>query len=400
MFRLIVSDFKYAEKSTFLDYVFGGCEVSLIIGIDFTKSNGIQNSIKSLHHLSESRPNEYLQAIKAVGEILQYYDTDKLIPLFGFGARLPPHLNVVSHCFALNGDIFNPEVEGIGEVLTTYEKALSEVAFHGPTVFNELIGAVKHYASAFEVTQSNQKYFILLIITDGIINDIESSTREIIECSELPISIVIVGVGNEDFSSMELLDADTNPLVNKKTGAKMKRDIVQFVPYSKFKNNSESLAREVLMEIPTQLLEFMEGKGIKPSIPEKNPHEYIMRRFSGKSVDDAEDISIYLGMQKARFIDELVDMGFGRYIVERALSKGIACKSKELAIEMINLMINPGRKYLKDMKNEFCLHCKENKINCFSEQCGHLISCEACIREYTACTVCKLPISTWKILEG
>lgn len=61
--------------------------------------------------------NEYLQALKTIGSILQYYDSDKRIPLFGFGAKLPPNFDVVSHCFSLNKDFFDPEVDGIDEVV-------------------------------------------------------------------------------------------------------------------------------------------------------------------------------------------------------------------------------------------------------------------------------------------
>jgi hypothetical protein len=35
---------------------------------------------------------------------------------------------------------------------------------------------------------------------------------EIVSGSSLPLSIIIVGVGKEDFSSMEILDADDEPL--------------------------------------------------------------------------------------------------------------------------------------------------------------------------------------------
>ncbi len=52
--------------------------------------------------------NEYVQAIRAVGEILQYYDSDKEITTYGFGAKVSPQASV-SHCMALNGDIFSPE---------------------------------------------------------------------------------------------------------------------------------------------------------------------------------------------------------------------------------------------------------------------------------------------------
>jgi vacuolar-type H+-ATPase subunit F/Vma7 len=39
-----------------------------------------------------------------------------------------------------------------------------------------------------------------LILTDGVINDIQKTIDEVVRGSDLPLSIVIVGVGNADFS--------------------------------------------------------------------------------------------------------------------------------------------------------------------------------------------------------
>jgi vacuolar-type H+-ATPase subunit F/Vma7 len=50
------------------------------------------------------------------------------------------------------------------------------------------------------------------LITDGIINDMQKTIDEIVRGSFLPVSVIIVGVGKEDFSSMETLDADEEPL--------------------------------------------------------------------------------------------------------------------------------------------------------------------------------------------
>lgn len=36
----------------------------------------------------------------------------------------------------------------------------------------------------------------------------------IVELSKLPVSIIIVGLGNEDFSNMNQLDGDINPIYN------------------------------------------------------------------------------------------------------------------------------------------------------------------------------------------
>ena len=51
-------------------------------------------------------------AIKSVGEIIEDYDSDKLFPVLGFGARLPPD-GRVSHCFYVNGHDSNPYCQGM-----------------------------------------------------------------------------------------------------------------------------------------------------------------------------------------------------------------------------------------------------------------------------------------------
>lgn len=66
----------FTKRHTFLEYVFGGCEISLAIAVDFTLSNGNPTDKDSLHYF-DLQKNEYLNAIKSVGSILQYYDSDK-----------------------------------------------------------------------------------------------------------------------------------------------------------------------------------------------------------------------------------------------------------------------------------------------------------------------------------
>ena len=72
----------------------------------------------------------------------------------------------------------------------------------------------------------NQVYQILLIITDGIINDIQPTIDEIVRGSALPLSIVIVGVGDADFETMDVLDADEEPLFSRKYKKHQVRDNV------------------------------------------------------------------------------------------------------------------------------------------------------------------------------
>jgi hypothetical protein len=111
--NIILKNIVIAKKESFLDYVFGGCEMGLHIFVDFTLSNGKPNDPNSLHYLNPQK-NQYDQAMRAVGSILQNYDTDQKFPLYGFGGRLKGITGKnASHCFALNGNIFDPEVAGI-----------------------------------------------------------------------------------------------------------------------------------------------------------------------------------------------------------------------------------------------------------------------------------------------
>ena len=53
---------------------------------------------------------------------------------------------------------------------------------------------------------------ILFIQIDGVITDMDTTIRAIVRARKLPLSIVIVGVGDADFTNMKILDADDNPL--------------------------------------------------------------------------------------------------------------------------------------------------------------------------------------------
>lgn len=89
-----------------------------------------------------------------------------------------------------------------------------------------------------------QNYFVLLIITDGVITDMDETRSAIVHASRLPMSIIIVGVGGADFSAMEFLDGDDG-ILRSATGEAAMRDIVQFVPFRQFQNVS-SVTRHAL----------------------------------------------------------------------------------------------------------------------------------------------------------
>ena len=258
-----ISSVKVFEKYSFLDYIFGGCQINFTVAVDFTGSNGNPKSPASLHYNNPYQPNQYVRALTSVGEVCQDYDTDKLFPALGFGAKIG---GKVSHEFALNGNPSNPYCNGIQGVLAAYHQAIEAVELYGPTNVAPVINHVANFAEQAAGNPQVQQYFVLLLLTDGVITDMRETKLAIIRASVLPMSIIIVGVGGADFQAMVELDSDDAAL--NVGSAVAKRDIVQFVPFRKYQGDGAaySLAQEVLAEVPNQLVEYMTSQGISPIV--------------------------------------------------------------------------------------------------------------------------------------
>ncbi|KAL2342828.1 hypothetical protein Fmac_004113 [Flemingia macrophylla] len=262
--RLFVDKFAESVQHTFLDFLAGGYELNFMVAIDFTASNGNPRLPDSLHYIDPSgRPNSYQRAILEVGEVLQYYDTDKRFPTWGFGAR--PIDGPVSHCFNLNGSSHYCEVEGIQGIMMAYASALLNVSLAGPTLFGPVITNAALIASQ-SVANGGRKYFVLLIITDGVVTDLQETKDALVKASDLPLSILIVGVGGADFKDMEILDADKGERLESSSGRVASRDIVQFVPLRDVQSGEISVVEALLAELPTQFLTYMRSRNIQPSL--------------------------------------------------------------------------------------------------------------------------------------
>lgn len=262
-----VKSCKLMAQNSFLDFVMGGCQINFTVGIDFTGSNGDPRSPNSLHYMSPDGLNQYLSALWSVGQVVQHYDSDKLFPAFGFGAKLPPDFQVAHHDFALNFNPTNPFCQGIEGIIDSYRKVLPQLRLSGPTNFSPLINNVSSIAAAAAQSNTASQYFVLLILTDGEITDLDQTRDAIVRASGLPLSIIIVGVGPADFKAMTLLDGDDGVL-RSTTGEAVYRDIVQFVPFRDFKEAPvAALAQSVLAEVPTQLVSYFKMRGLEPVKP-------------------------------------------------------------------------------------------------------------------------------------
>ena len=252
----IIISHKYHSKKRFTDYLKEGIDLNLNIAIDYTISNGKPNDKNSLHYANGEEANDYEKAIYSCGKIVAYYDKDQIFPVYGFGG-IPPGEKESNDCFNINFTD-SPNIETIEEVISVYRQSLNQITFKGPTKFAPVISKVmEEIKKEMKDYPEDNHYEILMILTDGIINDMPKTLELLVDCAELPLSVIIIGIGKANFDDMHILDGDEVKLTDHK-GRVTKRDLVQFVEYEKFKQKkgNEELAEEVLKEIPRQVEEY------------------------------------------------------------------------------------------------------------------------------------------------
>ena len=241
----------------------------------------------SLHYLQpRTGENVYTTAIRTVGDILQDYDYDKKILGLGFGSKVG---GMVRHCHPLNDNPKDPYCRGVEGLLESYKTTLNNgekenkcsfntpcrvsskkcyisslvqqairafllgdlvsllhrrsidsslvatsllffkakyfsVSLGEPTCYNEVL----EYAANDAIRAgSDVEYTVILLITDGGVTDFMQTKQVLVKLSSLPVSVVLVGVGHGDMTSLVQLDSDKARLCSGDTQAS--RDIVQFV---------------------------------------------------------------------------------------------------------------------------------------------------------------------------
>jgi E3 ubiquitin-protein ligase RGLG len=218
-----------------------------------------------LHTLEHGVTNPYRRVMKLVGgELSSVLDKDGIFPVLAFGDA-----GSVDHA---SGCTFIGEARGFGEVDRLYCDfvADSRVVKSGPTSFEGVIRyAIDH------VKKNGNRFHTLLIVTDGQINDTKEvddgkggwtkqypTIDAIVEASQYPIEIIVVGVGDGPWEQMQQLDDEIDARSAK--GA-YRVDCVQFVEFTPYmrivdRKLEERFMVDCLQEVP-QLKAWLDENG-------------------------------------------------------------------------------------------------------------------------------------------
>lgn len=220
----------------------------LIVGLDFTKSNHWSGrrtfGNRCLHSLSDV-VNPYEQALSIIARTLAPFDDDNFIPCYGFGDLTTKDRAV----FSFFPD--NRPAVGLEGAVARYRQIVPHVDLSGPTSFAPIVN------QAIQIVQeSGNDFHILVIIADGQVS--QSCRKEtvdaIVAASRLPISIIMVGVGDGPWEEMVNFD-DKLPtrLFDNFQFVEFEKIMRRGAVYGEDHARKEALfAMHALMEVPDQ----------------------------------------------------------------------------------------------------------------------------------------------------
>ena len=249
----IFNESSIMNKITFLDYINSGVRITLPIGIDFTGSNGHPDDFGTFHfrfpNMKERNP--YERALLKFVNIMANYNYEQKFPVYGFGAFVNDQ-EYASMCFNINF-LEDPNIQYIDNIIKEYKACLDKILFAGPTnlapIINKIVSEIKN-------EDDIMNYHVLMILTDGIIDDFQESIDALIEGSFLPLSVIIIGIGDHsNFKNMEYLNEPDIPLISSK-GLKRQRYLSAFVQFKKYEGDESKLTEEVLNEISWQIIDY------------------------------------------------------------------------------------------------------------------------------------------------
>ena len=238
-------------KHTFVDYIIKmNGRFNVAFAIDFTGSNYSEYRGIDRHcYKKDISENYYIKAITFCGRVLDEYSSDHIFPTFGFGAYVN---DSTSHCLNVNFKD-DPGISTIDNVIQEYQNCLKEIELDGPTLICPVIDNCKKMINN---NKSISIYNVLMIITDGIIDDICNVIDSVVDAQSLPLCILIIGIGEEPTEEMRRLNMELGPLYDSNE-KRMDRKVVTYIHFQNYQNNFNMLKNELMKTIPENVIEYL-----------------------------------------------------------------------------------------------------------------------------------------------
>ena len=259
------------EKNSVFEYFKSGTKFSCFISIDFSDENNqeSQNNIK----------DNCTNILKNISGIISPYIKNHLYYATGFGAKL---LNSEENkkFFNLNMNEKDSSIQTIDKVIDKYNSCLNQnkiisenKIYFSPVIKNTTKEIYKLYEMRF--------YNILFIIIHNNLEkrDIKKTIDAIIESCYLPLTIIIIGVGKNDFSKMYEIFNIKDKFSS--VGMERIRNNILFTSLNEnFSNDIEKMIQWCLKELSKQMIEYYNLNNSSPQQIYENNLQNIKKSFN------------------------------------------------------------------------------------------------------------------------
>ena len=143
--------------------------------------------------------NDYVDTLTSIFSAFSQYS--RYLVAYGMGAKtLPGENNPTCQLFSLTGDYSDPFIENEEQMLSCYAETIKAVEITLPIYYKPIVKFVCDLAQMEFGTASDathiKNYYVLTLLMAGMVDDPEDSINEILRATELPISVVIIRVGD------------------------------------------------------------------------------------------------------------------------------------------------------------------------------------------------------------
>ena len=241
-----------------LDYLESDMHLNTTLAIDFSETSGTK-----IHHLVKNETT-FDALMNNFINLLAPYNEDEFFYIYGYGFQFKDNSKEVKNMFPISQEFDRPSVPK-KNIKSAYYKFLDNIKFNNAKtnldlIIKELNEKIKEDIDDYEV----REYNVLLLFANNDITNEKEFYNEIILSSDLPISVVVIGLGKGPFTKLENAENNFMKLTDS-DGNKAKRKNFKFISFNKQGKNYQKTVKNSLIDIPDQMIEYLILKNINPS---------------------------------------------------------------------------------------------------------------------------------------
>jgi len=257
--------------------------------------NGPSSSSAGYHYLGAEGDgsvvsNPYAATLAVLASVMAKLNGGHPLKAYGFGATpagsksAPPLFSLKSPSSASGTK--DVEVDDAAALVDAYRASAASVT---PMTSREyapvLREALSSVAADGNVSQDNQHYTLLALLTCGPMDDVEATVNELLASTQTALTVLVVGMGSDEatinarFATVRTLDEQIAGLHTKKVMAL--RDNLTFVPMPADRPPVDTAAQLASVSLTSgcdQLVNFMQMRDIAPGAA---PGSGVVRTKSG-----------------------------------------------------------------------------------------------------------------------